>query len=230
MKYGRKQLESMLGEKRSAHQPYSWLQIANEWIIVMWDTGCSLPGLIAIETVGKWIAAAPQALQHHHHTYALPRPINGIGADRPVSMVGVVVFRCEHQGRAIDLEFGVLKGGDTGAACAIIGNCALGKDKYGGLVDVGAGKAVLRNVDQRGDLVISITSEPARLSAMLALETEQGPEGKEDEGEGEPRGSELGELSGHVRLRGEFVTLRGTCGGCGCNCGCVNTGHPRCGC
>ena len=122
-------------------------------------------------------------------------------------MVGVVVFRCEHRGRAIDLEFGVLKGGDTGAACAIIGNYALRKDKYDGLVDVGAGKAVLRNVDQRGDLVIPITSEPARLSAMLALGTEQDPEGEEDEGEGEPRGPELGELSGHVRLRDEFVTL-----------------------
>ena len=52
------------------------------------------------------------------------------------------------------MEFGVLKGGDTGAACAIIGNYALRKDKYDGLVDVGAGKAVLRNVDQRGDFVI----------------------------------------------------------------------------
>ena len=45
------------------------------------------------------------------------------------------------------MEFGVLKGGDTGAACAIIGNYALRKDKYDGLVDAGAGKAVLRNVD-----------------------------------------------------------------------------------
>ena len=76
------------------------------------------------------------------------------------------------------MEFGVLKGGDTGAACAIIGNYALRKDKYDGLVDVGAGKTVLRNVDQQGDLVIPITSEPARLSAMLALETEQVPEGE----------------------------------------------------
>ena len=50
------------------------------------------------------------------------------------------------------MEFGVLKGGDTGAACAIIGNYALRKDKYDGLVDMGAGKAVLRNVDQQGGL------------------------------------------------------------------------------
>jgi hypothetical protein len=143
VKYGERQLESMLGKKRSAHQSYSWLQIAKEWIIVMWDTGCSLPGLITIETVGKWIAVAPQALQYHH-TYTVPRPINGINADGPVLMVGVVVFRREHRGRAIDLEFGVLKGGDSGAACAIIGNYALRKDKYDGLVDVKAGKAVLR--------------------------------------------------------------------------------------
>ena len=72
---------------------------------------------------------------------------------------------------------------------------------------MGACKAVLRNADQRGDFVIPITSEPARLSAILALETEQDPEGEEREGEGEPRGAELGELSGHVRLRNEFVTL-----------------------
>ena len=63
-----------------------------------------------------------------------------------------------------------------------------------------------------GGLVIPITSEPARLSAMLALETEQDPKGEEDEGEGEPRGPELLELSGHVRLRNGFVTLlRGEC-------------------
>ena len=34
-------------------------------------------------------------------------------------------------------------------------------------------------------MAIPITSEPARLSAMLALETEQDPKGEEDEGEGE---------------------------------------------
>ena len=61
-------------------------------------------------------------------------------------------------------------------------------------------------------MAIPITSEPARLSAMLALETEQDPKGEEDEGEGEPRGPELLELSGHVRLRNGFVTLlRGEC-------------------
>ena len=39
------------------------------------------------------------------------------------------------------------------------------------------------------------------------MKQSKSPRANRDEGEGEPRGAELGELSGHVRLRDEFATL-----------------------
>ena len=73
-----------------------------------------------------------------------------MSADNPVMMMGTVVFEFSHGGRSFDLEFGVLKGGDTGSADVIVGNYVLRSDRYDGAVDVGAGVVTLRKVDSRG--------------------------------------------------------------------------------
>ena len=51
----------------------------------------------------------------HEKWYEKGKEISGVSADNPVMMVGTVVFEFSYGGRSLDLEFGVLKGGDTGS-------------------------------------------------------------------------------------------------------------------
>ena len=41
-------------QRRHAHQPYSWIRLGDSWVVVMWDTGCSLPGLITLTKFEEW--------------------------------------------------------------------------------------------------------------------------------------------------------------------------------
>ena len=86
----------------------------------------------------------------HEKWYEQGKEISGVSADNPVMMMGTVVFEFSHEGRSFDLEFGVLKGGDTGSADVTVGNYVLRSDRYDGAVDVGAGVVTLRKVDSRG--------------------------------------------------------------------------------
>ena len=133
----------------------------------MWDTGCSLPGLITLTKYEEWKERFGMKLKHEKW-YEKGKEISGVSADNPVIMVGTVVFEFSHGGRSFDLEFGVLKGGDTGSADVIVGNYVLRNDRYDGAVDVGAGVVTLRKVDSRGVMKIPVTTELAGLASMLA--------------------------------------------------------------
>ena len=89
-------------------------------------------------------------------------------------MAGTVVFEFSHEGRSFDLEFGVVKGGDTGSTDVIVGNCVLRSDRYDGAVDVGAGVVALRKVDSRGVTKIPVPTELARLASVLAAHMAHG--------------------------------------------------------
>ena len=104
----------------------------------MWDTGCSLPGLITLAKFEEWKERFGMKLKHEKW-YEKGKEISGVFAGNPVMMMGTVVFEFSHGGRSFDLEFGVLKGGDTGSADVIVGNYVLRNDRYDGAVDVGAG-------------------------------------------------------------------------------------------
>ena len=104
----------------------------------------------------------------HEKWYEKGTEISGVSADNLVMMVGTVVFEFSHEGRSLDLEFGVLKGGDSGSADVIVGNYVLRSDRYDGAVDVGAGVVTLRKVDSRGVMKISVTTELVGLASMLA--------------------------------------------------------------
>ena len=119
----------------------------------MWDTGCSLPGLITLTKFEEWKERFGLKLKHEKW-YDKGKEISGVSADNPVMMMGTVVFEFSHEGRSFDLEFGVLKGGDTGSADVIVGNYVLRNDRYDGAVDVGAGVVTLRKVDSRGVMKI----------------------------------------------------------------------------
>ena len=154
-------------QRRHAHQPYSWIRLGDSWIVVMWDTGCSLPGLITLTKFEEWKERFGMKLKHEKW-YEQGKEISGVSADNPVMMMGTVVFEFSHEGRSFDLEFGVLKGGDTGSADVIVGNYVLRSDRYDGAVDVGAGVVTLRKVDSRGVMKIPVTTELAGLASMFA--------------------------------------------------------------
>ena len=65
----------------------------------------------------------------HARWYDKGKEICGVSADNPVMMVGTVVFEVSHEGRPLDLEFGVLKGGDTGSADVTAGNYVLRRSR-----------------------------------------------------------------------------------------------------
>ena len=160
-------------QRRHAHQPYSWIRLGDSWVVVMWDTGCSLPGLITLTKFEEWKERDDTKFEEwkekvEREWYDKGKEISGVSADDPVLMVGTVVFEFSHEGRLFDLEFGVLKGGDTGSADVTVGNSFLRSDRYDGAVDVGAGVVTLRKVDSRGVMKIPVTTELAGLPSMLA--------------------------------------------------------------
>ena len=99
---------------------------------------CSLPELITLTKFEEWKERFGMELGHEKW-YDKGKEISGVSADNPVMIVGTVVFEFSHGGRSLDLEFGVLKGGDTGSADVIVGNCVLRSGRYDGAVGVGAG-------------------------------------------------------------------------------------------
>ena len=70
--------------------------------------------------------------------------------------------------------FGVLRGADTGAADAMVGNAMLRRDMYDGVVDVGRQVAVLRQLkDGRGPLEIPIRMQVSALGIALTKEVDR---------------------------------------------------------
>ena len=173
----------------------------------MWDTGCSLPGLITLTKFEEWKERFGMKLKHEKW-YEKGKEISGVSADNPVMMMGTVVFEFSHGGRSFDLEFGVLKGGDTGSADVIVGNYVLRSDRYDGAVDVGAGVVTLRKVDSRGVMKIPVTTELAGLASMLAAHMAHGEsecEGAAHKDEAVPAAFDASK--GRMILDEEFLTL-----------------------
>ena len=173
----------------------------------MWDTGCSLPGLITLTKFEEWKERFGLKLKHEKW-YEKGKEISGVSADNPVMMMGTVVFEFSHGGRSFDLEFGVLKGGDTGSADVIVGNYVLRSDRYDGAVDVGAGVVTLRKVDSRGVMKIPVTTELAGLASMLAAHMAHGEsecEGAAHKDEAVPAAFDASK--GRMILDEEFLTL-----------------------
>ena len=63
----------------------------------MWDTGCSLPGLITLTKYEEWKERFGMKLKHEKW-YEKGKEISGVSADNPVIMVGTVVFEFSHGG------------------------------------------------------------------------------------------------------------------------------------
>ena len=57
----------------------------------MWDTGCSLPGLITLTKFEEWKERFGMKLKHEKW-YEKGKEISGMSADNPVMMMGTVVF------------------------------------------------------------------------------------------------------------------------------------------
>ena len=174
----------------------------------MWDTGCSLPGLITLTKFEEWKERFGMKLKHEKW-YEKGKEISGVSADNPVMMMGTVVFEFSHEGRSFDLEFGVRKGGDTGSAEVSVGNYALRNDRCDGAVDVGAGVVTLRKVDSRGVMKIPVTTELASLASMFAAhmaheECECGGSGTNKD-EAVPAAFDASK--GRMILEEEFLTL-----------------------
>ena len=82
----------------------------------MWDTGCSLPGLITVDKLRELKSKEGMMLKYEK-TFDKMKEISGVAADKPCGMVGCVVFQCNHEGREFDLEFGAdERMSDSGAA------------------------------------------------------------------------------------------------------------------
>ena len=194
-------------QRRHAHQPYSWIRLGDSWVIVMWDTGCSLPGLITLTKFEEWKERFGLKLKHEKW-YEKGKEISGVSADNPVMMVGTVVFGFSHGGRSLDLEFGVLKGGDTGSADVIAGNYVLRSGRYDGAVDFGAGVVTLRKVDSRGVMQIPVTTELAGLVSMLAAHmAHDGTDRDRAAGKDEAAPAAFDASKGRIVLDEEFLTL-----------------------
>ena len=194
-------------QRRHAHQPYSWIRLGDSWVVVMWDTGCSLPGLITLTKFEEWKERFGIRLKHEKW-YDKGKEISSVSADNPVMMVGTVVFEFSHEGRSLDLEFGVLKGGDTGSADVMMGNYVLRSDKYDGAIDVGAGVVALRKVASRGMVKIPVTTELAGLASMLSAHMAHDEIDRDraaDKGETVPAAFDANK--GRMILNEEFFTL-----------------------
>ena len=112
-------------------------------------------------------------------------------------MVAELALRVTKRNRSFTLVFGVLRGADTGAADAMVGNAMLRKDMYDGVVDVGRQVAVLRQLkDGRGPLEIPIRMQVSALGvAMVGQQADRTNRASH----------EFGEDVGVLRLQQSFV-------------------------
>ena len=154
--FAREQLEAFL-VARHAKQPYSLLYLGKSPFVVMWDSCCTLPGLIREDRAQK-------VLQDHAGSvvkwdkFAKPIVIGGVSASASAYIIGEITIQLEFVGRVLPFKFGVLRGGDTGSTHAMVGNMCMVKQAWHGSVDVGNESMLFRQPpDGKGELRIPIT-------------------------------------------------------------------------
>ena len=107
--------------RRHAQQCYSELRIAGRnRFTVMWDSGCTLRGLITEEKAKSIIRRWPGCVERWSELRT-PKDIGGISKDQPTQMVAeVTILVTSLGGRELRLTFGVLRGADLGMADAMV--------------------------------------------------------------------------------------------------------------
>ena len=149
------QIRAMLVKDYLA-QPYSHLDMGSQRIVVLWDTGCNLPGLMSAAKFEELREQQPGAV-HSYVKYARPRPVSGI-SDPPAKLVGQALLKITFEGRLLVVATCIMENGDTGKAALMIGNRSLWCDRWGGCVDFVDGMVHLQSPDDGlGRLSVPIT-------------------------------------------------------------------------
>ena len=163
--YDERVLQSYMVRQQHAKQPYSVLMAGGLPLVVMWDSCCTLVGLITEDMVEKIAESQPGVLLRRV-ALRTPRAIGGISKGQCASLVGEVDLKLCYLDREMVLTFGVLRNGSTGSAHAMVGNVVMHPQHYDGAVDVGRRRMLFRRLpDGLGEVSIPISFEFEKLGA-----------------------------------------------------------------
>ena len=149
---------TFLTQRQHAKQPYSILMVGHTPFCVMWDTCCTVRGLMTKARALRFVrdnkknVLAFEWLEH-------ARVVGGVAdGATPAQIVGNIVVLVEYMGRHFPLAFGILENGNTGSAEAMVGNLALTAEQMDGFVDIGRKRTVLRRPpDGLGRMEIAVS-------------------------------------------------------------------------
>ena len=85
--------------KRNCVQPYSAMYIDGVKVIVLWDSGCTLPGLMCYKRFMKFLRNKGEDVVQVRW-YAKPQPVSGL-SDPPAMMVGEAIVTLRLNGRYV---------------------------------------------------------------------------------------------------------------------------------
>ena len=119
--------------KRNCVQPYSAMYIDGVKVIVLWDSGCTLPGLMCYKRFMKFLRNKGEDVVQVRW-YAKPQPVSGL-SDPPAMMVGEAIVTLRLNGRYVKVLVCIIKDGDVGKADILIGNAYMWSDHWGGCID-----------------------------------------------------------------------------------------------
>ena len=122
-----------VSKRRHAQQPYSVFTIDGHPFVVMWDTCCTVRGLIGETKARKLLAKQADSIKSVVWLDE-PRPVGGVADGVAAYIVGEIVIIVDMLGRLVPLTFGILRNGNTGSADAMVGNLALRGDALDGNV------------------------------------------------------------------------------------------------
>jgi hypothetical protein len=136
-------------------QPYSQLKMGPRKVTVLWDTACTLAGLMSLKLYRAVRAVKKQGLGQVRW-FEKPRPVNGI-SDPPAQLVGQVDITLTYAGRPLKLVVALLKEGDTGKADIMIGNRYMAEECWCARVDIGHQQVIIERPDDgKGEFRIPI--------------------------------------------------------------------------
>ena len=151
---GQEKVRVMLA-RRSCKQPYSGMYVGETKVIVLWDTGCTLPGLMEHSRFMQLRKAQPESVDEVVW-YKNKQPVSGI-SEPPALMLGQAVITLLQGDRYIKVLVCILQNGDTGKAGILVGNQLMWSDHWGGCVDCDASLMRIRSADDgQGELDIPI--------------------------------------------------------------------------
>ena len=151
---GQEKVRAMLA-RRSCKQPYSSMYVGETKVIVLWDTGCTLPGLMEHSRFMQLKKAQPESVGEVVW-YKNKQPVSGI-SEPPALMLGQAVITLLQDDRYIKVLVCILQNGDTGKAGILVGNQLMWSDHWGGCVDCDASLMRIRSADDgQGELDIPI--------------------------------------------------------------------------